>query len=109
MKKTIYIPEGFDWVGLEVRARDANLSVSQYLLGGSMKFDFKSGPGMIPDQLDRIEGKIDALLPATGRIGQSSARGTPIYGDGVSSVKAEKTMRGDMVVPFNPQPKKGGK
>ena len=90
MKKTIYIPEGFDWVGLEVRARDANLSVSQYLLGGSMKFDFKSGPGMISDQLDRIAGE----YYLTKR---------------VSSVKAEKTTRGDMVVPFNPQPKKGGK
>ena len=79
-RKILYCGDEEVWERVVLGASERGLSISQLLLS-----PFRSGAV------------------------RSVGRGTPIYGDGVSSVKAEKTTRGDMVVPFNPQPKKGGK
>ena len=46
VRKTIYVPDDFDWDGLQTRAKDMGMSVSQLLLSDI-------------DQLDRIESKLD--------------------------------------------------
>jgi len=105
-RKTVYCKDAEVWERVVVCAAEGGISVSQLLLSpfqGSATVQVGLG------QMNRIEGKIDLLIPKGMPESLSRGRGTPIYGDGVSSVKAEKTTRGDMVVPFNPQPKKGGK
>ena len=42
MRKTIYIPDNFDWVGLKEKAKDVGLSVSQYLLATGNRAGFGS-------------------------------------------------------------------
>ena len=53
VRKTIYVPDDFDWDGLQVRAKDMGMSVSQLLLSDI-------------DQLDRIESKLDQLICGFG-------------------------------------------
>ena len=73
MRKTIYVANEDVWNDVKRRASEMSLSVSQYLLGQPIKEVPTS------DQLDRIEAMLDRLVP--------EKRGTPIYGNGVSSTK----------------------
>jgi len=113
----IYIDEDVWKAGNEI-AYEHRVSFSEHvekLLSGSAKFDFKDGPKLVPgnEQLDRIESKLDLLIP----------RGTPIYGDGISEIgparrkevpirsddevlaEAQKKLESIQASRFNPQPK----
>ena len=63
----IYIDEDVWKAGNEI-AYEHRVSFSEHvekLLSGSAKFDFKDGPKLVPgnEQLDRIESKLDLLIP----------------------------------------------
>ena len=49
VRKTIYVPDDFDWDGLQAKAKDMGMSISQLLLSDS-------------DQLARMEAKIDKMI-----------------------------------------------
>jgi len=70
MRKTIYVSSQKEWDEVVLKSKSIGLSISQYLLGGKHVGN---------SQLDRIEAMLNRLVP--------EKRGTPIYGNGVSSNK----------------------
>jgi len=62
MRKTIYVPEGYDWDGLKVRADDAGLSVSEFLLSGQGAGGKFFSPRFLEERLSSIESKLDGLI-----------------------------------------------
>ena len=65
MRKTIYISSQSQWDEVKDSAKGMGLSVSQYLLGGRPDQKVEEAGVLESDigQLDRIEDKIDKLMP----------------------------------------------
>ena len=68
MRKTIYVPDDFDWERVVGIAKEGGISVSQLLLANVDIPDKRSTILGKSEQLDRIESKLDRLLvsPKTG-------------------------------------------
>ena len=77
MKKTIYVPDGFDWDGLKDRASEAGVSVSTYILNAASDVVLDTA---ITDALGRIERKLNELL----KIGEPVEMETGVTGNYLS-------------------------
>ncbi len=131
MRKTIYVPNEEVWDEVKRNAESKGLSVSQYLLVGNGGTFIAGGMDLCaPDQLDRIESKLDLLIPKgmpesamRGRLEQEGdatddKSETQIIADGQAkldaarkergSIKKEKIAKVRSQVDFKPNPK-GGK